>query len=89
MVVIKTPKQIKTPSNLKIAVRYILNEAKTLVSETAESDLDFPLVYHNGELQMKLVSGNGDDFGSPHETWISNHFGVPTFVMNYPAVRKV
>ncbi len=38
MVVIKTPKQIKTPSNLKIAVRYILNEAKTLVSETAESD---------------------------------------------------
>lgn len=59
MVVIKTPKQIKTPSNLKIAVRYILNEAKTLVSGTAESDLDFPLVYHNGELQMKLVSGNG------------------------------
>ena len=41
MVVIKAPKQIKTPSNLKIAVRYILNEAKTLVSETAESDLDF------------------------------------------------
>ena len=59
MVVIKTPKQIKTPSNLKIAVRYILNEAKTLVSGTAESDLDFPLVYHDGELQMKLVSGNG------------------------------
>ena len=31
---------------------------------------------------------NGDDFGSPHETWISNHFGVPTFVMNYPADIK-
>ena len=28
---------------------------------------------------------HGDDFGSPHETWISNHFGVPTFVVNYPA----
>ena len=27
-------------------------------------------------------------FGSPHETWISNHFGVPTFVMNYPAAIK-
>ena len=71
MVVIKAPKQIKTPSNLKIAVRYILNEAKTLVSETAESDLDFPLVYHNGELQMKLVSGNGiSDFSVADEEMV-------------------
>lgn len=71
MVVIKTPKQIKTPSNLKIAVRYILNEAKTLVSETAESDLDFPLVYHDGELQMKLVSGNGiSDFSVADEEMV-------------------
>ncbi|MDU3188350.1 Relaxase/Mobilization nuclease domain protein [Streptococcus mitis] len=71
MVVIKTPKQIKTPSNLKIAVRYILNEAKTLVSETTESDLDFPLVYHNGELQMKLVSGNGiSDFSVADEEMV-------------------
>lgn len=31
---------------------------------------------------------HGDDFGSPHETWISNHFGVPTFVINYPADIK-
>lgn len=31
---------------------------------------------------------HGDDFGSPHETWISNYFGVPTFVMNYPASIK-
>ena len=29
-----------------------------------------------------------DDFGSPHETWISNYFGVPTFVVNYPASFK-
>lgn len=71
MVVIKTPKQIKTPSNLKIAVRYILNEAKTLVSGTVESDLDFPLVYHDGELQMKLVSGNGiSDFSVADEEMV-------------------
>lgn len=71
MVVIKTPKQIKTPSNLKIAVRYILNEAKTLVSGTAESDLDFPLVYHDGEFQMKLVSGNGiSDFSVADEEMV-------------------
>ncbi|MBM7636432.1 asparagine--tRNA ligase [Streptococcus saliviloxodontae] len=31
---------------------------------------------------------HGDDFGSPHETWISNYFGVPTFVCNYPASFK-
>lgn len=30
----------------------------------------------------------GDDFGSPHETWISNYFGLPTFVVNYPASFK-
>ncbi|KXT76783.1 asparagine--tRNA ligase [Streptococcus sp. DD12] len=30
----------------------------------------------------------GDDFGSPHETWISNYFGLPTFIVNYPASFK-
>ncbi len=38
-------------------------------------------------LTMSILE-HGDDFGSPHETWISNHFGVPTFVMNYPAAIK-
>lgn len=58
MVAIKPPKQIKTPSNLKIAVRYILNEAKTLTN-FGDKELEFPLVYHNGEMQLKLVSGHG------------------------------
>lgn len=30
----------------------------------------------------------GDDFGAPHETFISNHYGVPTFIMNYPKAIK-
>ncbi|QNL42079.1 relaxase/mobilization nuclease domain-containing protein [Streptococcus sp. NSJ-72] len=59
MVAIKPPKQIKTSSNLKIAVRYILNEAKTLVKDVKETDTDFPLIYHNGEMQLKLVSCHG------------------------------
>lgn len=59
MVAIKPPKQIKTPSNLKIAMHYILNEAKTLVKDVKETDTDFPLIYHNGEMQLKLVSGYG------------------------------
>lgn len=59
MVVIKAPSQIKTSTNLKRAVNYILNEAKTLVTNTNDSQLDFPLVYQNGEMKMKLVSGYG------------------------------
>ena len=26
----------------------------------------------------------GDDFGSPHETFIANHFSKPVFILNYP-----
>ncbi|KAA9296254.1 relaxase/mobilization nuclease domain-containing protein [Streptococcus anginosus] len=58
MVVIKPPIQIKTTGNLKRAVNYILNKAKTIVKETRETDTDFPLVYHDGEIQLRLVSGH-------------------------------
>ena len=47
-----------------------------LQAHEADEDTDYEHLEH------------GDDFGSPHETWISNHFGVPTFVMNYPADIK-
>lgn len=30
----------------------------------------------------------GEDFGSPHETFVSNYYGVPTFIMNYPKAIK-
>ena len=30
----------------------------------------------------------GEDFGSPHETFISNYYGVPTFILNYPKAIK-
>lgn len=30
----------------------------------------------------------GQDFGSPHETFISNYYGVPTFIINYPKAIK-
>lgn len=59
MVAIKPPIQIKTTGSLKRAVNYILNEAKTLVQETKETDTDFPLIYHNGKMNLKLVSGHG------------------------------
>ena len=47
-----------------------------LQAHEADEDTDYEHLEH------------GDDFGSPHETWISNYFGVPTFVMNYPADIK-
>ena len=31
---------------------------------------------------------HGDDFGSPHETFVSNYYGVPTFIINYPKAIK-
>ena len=30
----------------------------------------------------------GDDFGAPHETFVSNYYGVPTFIINYPKAIK-
>lgn len=59
MVAIKPPIQIKTTGNLKRAVNYILNEAKTIVSPSGDKELEFPLIYRNGEMQVKLVSGHG------------------------------
>ncbi|MGT2926377.1 asparagine--tRNA ligase [Streptococcus cuniculipharyngis] len=57
--------------------RVSYDDAITLLQEhEADEDTDYDHLEH------------GDDFGSPHETWISNYFGVPTFVVNYPASFK-
>lgn len=57
--------------------RVSYDDAISLLQEhEADEDTDYEHLEH------------GDDFGSPHETWISNYFGVPTFVVNYPASFK-
>lgn len=57
--------------------RVAYDDAISLLQEhEADEDTDYEHIEH------------GDDFGSPHETWISNYFGVPTFVVNYPASFK-
>ncbi|MGT2934385.1 asparagine--tRNA ligase [Streptococcus castoreus] len=57
--------------------RVAYDDAISLLQEHAsDEDADYDAIEH------------GDDFGSPHETWISNYFGVPTFVVNYPASFK-
>lgn len=57
--------------------RVAYDDAISLLQEHAsDEDADYEAIQH------------GDDFGSPHETWISNYFGVLTFVVNYPASFK-
>ncbi|HEK9980298.1 asparagine--tRNA ligase [Streptococcus equi] len=57
--------------------RVSYDDAISLLQEhSTDDDADYEPIQH------------GDDFGSPHETWISNYFGVPTFVINYPASFK-
>ncbi|HEN7405627.1 TPA: relaxase/mobilization nuclease domain-containing protein [Streptococcus agalactiae] len=71
MVAIKPPIQIKTTGNLKRAVNYILNEAKTIVADSGDKELEFPLVYHNGEIKVKLVSGHGiEDYSIADEEMV-------------------
>ncbi|ESV54854.1 hypothetical protein SAG0136_06340 [Streptococcus agalactiae LMG 14747] len=54
MVAIKPPKQIKTPSNLKIAVRYILNRAKSVIpQEDFERDIDFPMIWKEHQKHIR------------------------------------
>ena len=49
--------QIKNTGNLKRAVKYILNEAKT-VDLVVSKDQTFPVILKDGKLQTQLVSGH-------------------------------
>ncbi|MQW22045.1 MULTISPECIES: asparagine--tRNA ligase [unclassified Lactococcus] len=51
-----------------------------VISILQEHEKDEDTVYEHIEA--------GDDLGAPHEAFISNYFGVPTFVMNYPTEIK-
>ena len=65
--------------------RYISNHSN--VSHTMKL-----LTYYKRMKMMKILTTNTWNMvmtsGSPHETWISNHFGVPTFVINYQRILK-
>ena len=65
--------------------RYIAEPFKRITYDQA---IDLLQEHENDEDADYEHLEHGDDFGSPHETWISNHFGVPTFVTNYPAAIK-
>lgn len=65
--------------------RYIAEPFKRITYDEA---IDLLQEHENDEDADYEHLEHGDDFGSPHETWISNHFGVPTFVINYPSDIK-
>ena len=65
--------------------KYISEPFKRITYDEA---IDLLQAHENDEDTDYEHLEHGDDFGSPHETWISNHFGVPTFVINYPADIK-
>ncbi|MEG0254984.1 MAG: asparagine--tRNA ligase [Vagococcus sp.] len=51
--------------------------------------LPFPRISYDEAVDLLQKNGFeditwGDDFGSPHETFIANHYEKPVFILNYP-----
>ena len=51
--------------------------------------LPYPRISYDEAVELLQQNGFeditwGDDFGSPHETFIANHFEKPVFILNYP-----
>ncbi len=70
-------------------------ELRTLGRDTAALEQivpPFPRVTYDAALDIVSAAGQelpwGEDFGAPHETAVSDHFGKPVFVHRYPAQCK-
>ncbi|OBS62116.1 asparagine--tRNA ligase [Enterococcus mundtii] len=55
--------------------------------------LPFPRITYDDAIELLKKNGFddiewGDDFGSPHETFIANSFEQPVFILNYPKAIK-
>ena len=51
--------------------------------------LPYPRISYDEAVELLQQNGFeditwGDDFGSPHETFIANHYEKPVFILNYP-----
>ncbi|MCP9312319.1 asparagine--tRNA ligase [Liquorilactobacillus satsumensis] len=58
------------------------------------TELPYPRISYDEAIQLLTDSGEfpdvkwGDDFGSPEETFLAEHFSKPVFVVNYPKAIK-
>lgn len=57
------------------------------------TQLPYPRISYDDAIKLLQENGFddiqwGDDFGSPHETFIANSFEKPVFIMNYPKAIK-
>ncbi|MCD6217345.1 asparagine--tRNA ligase [bacterium] len=61
------------------------------------TELPYPRVHYNDALKMIEEAGDkiewdklnwGDDFGSPHETYIAGQFDKPVFIHRFPVITK-
>ncbi|MGO2100359.1 asparagine--tRNA ligase [Vagococcus salmoninarum] len=65
----------------------VLGRDKELLKSYTE--LPFPRISYDDAVTLLQENGFddvkwGDDFGSPHETFIANNFNKPVFILNYP-----
>ena len=82
----RAPQALETlERDVELLKRYVAEPFKRVTYDEA---IDLLQAHENDEDTDYEHLEHGDDFGSPHETWISNHFGVPTFVINYPTEIK-
>ncbi len=69
-----------------------LSQLERDTSRLAQIEPPFPRIAYNDALDILKEAGEtlpwGEDFGAPHETAISDHFGKPVFVHRYPAQCK-
>ncbi len=72
--------------NCDIALDILERDREVLEKYT---QLPFPRISYDDAIELLNENGFdditwGEDFGSPHETFIANHFDKPVFIMNYP-----
>lgn len=69
----------------------VLERDKELLKSYTQ--LPFPRISYDEAIELLQRNGFedivwGDDFGSPHETFIANSFNKPVFILNYPKAIK-
>ncbi|SJZ71711.1 asparaginyl-tRNA synthetase [Pilibacter termitis] len=69
----------------------VLERDKELLKSYTQ--LPFPRISYDDAIELLQKNGFddivwGDDFGSPHETFIANSFSKPVFILNYPKAIK-